>query len=439
MVVNQSVKNKAQRRRKRLMTGLVLLVGLAAIGYWLSQRDSASSLLQVPQLTKPEPKGGKIVRIESTQVIPAASVKALSAQNFGPAAPEPKGDIVKAVIVYTSELPDGTVVNQYARAYVPQSGTKLPALSFAPGTTGIGDQCAGSLEQPQIANWANYESHMATYAGQGVASIITDYEGMRDPSRLHHYMVGELEGRAVIDSLRALKSWNTVKERLDEDGQFVGGFSQGGHSAMWADKIAADYAPELSIKGVVGFGPVSDVTRTWADITRGATLSWFGAMVLTSYQDYYGRDYNTPSILLPNRLQNFERDAQSRCIDSFIQYYGRNPAGMYKPEFIQALASDSLASSGYTQLSSDLAKNAVGDQKTDSAKLINQGQQDNVILTGQQDAFMPKLCQASKGPAKLTVYPQANHYNIMVQGFSDTVSWIRTLQSGGQAPSSCQN
>lgn len=434
----RNVNRSSYAGRHRWVIGLTVLVLALAGAYWWQRYGSEIEFTAVqPQsiLKKEQPKGGKILSIESTETVAAEQVLAVSRQNYGAAAPPPQGAVTKALIKYQSYDTKNQPITVYARMYVPTTGSNLPTFAFAPGTTGIGDQCAGSLEQPAKSNWANYESHMMTYAGQGYASVITDYEGMRDPSRLHHYMIGELEGKALLDSVRALGNWETAKGRLGLNGLFVSGFSQGGHSAMWADKIAASYAPEMKIKGVIGFGPVSDVKRTLADVTRGANINWFGPFVLASYQDYYSQTYDVAKILQPRWVSNLNNDVTTHCIDSVINFWGRTPAGVYTPEFRQAMSSDNW--SGFADFSQALDKNEVGDQQTTSAKLINQGQQDNVILPGQQDYVLPKICRNSEGTVGYKLYPTATHYSVMVQSFQDTVNWMKTVTSGQTTTSAC--
>lgn len=381
-------------------------------------------------------RGGRIVQVEGLQTVPAEQVLALVRQTQGQQAAQPKGGVIKALISYTSYDQTNNEIKVYGRAYLPENLDQVAAIAFAPGTTGVGDQCASSLEQPQVANWQNYDSHMMAYAAQGNAIIITDYEGMRDPSRIHHYMVGELEGRVMLDSLRALQNWDTARGRIDDNKLFAAGFSQGGHAAMWADKIAAKYAPDLKLKGVIGFGPVSDVELTMADATRGANISWFGPLILASYGDYYKNNYNPGSILLPDKANNLMADVQSLCVDKLPTYYPR-PAQTYTPEFIQALSTGTLAQRGFKELKSDLDRNQAGDQKTTTAKLINQGQLDNVVLASQQQKAITKICRNSKGASSLKIYPRATHYNILAQSFLDTLGWIEAVNSG-QAPSTCR-
>lgn len=420
------------------MLAAALIVAGTAV-WFERQADGLDGLSLISRTVENKyPNAGKIVEVVSTQAFTLEQTWAISRQAYGTGAPQPKSPVTKALVKYTSYDEDGDEIEVYARIYVPQAGSELPIFGFAPGTTGIGDQCAASLEQPQAKNWANYESHMATYAGQGYATVISDYEGMRTPARIHHYMIGELEGRAVLDSVRALKNWTPVKGRLDTENVFLSGFSQGGHSAMWADKIAAEYAPTVKIKGVVGFGPVSDVERTLTDVTKGANINWFGPFLLTSYQDYYNRQYGSEQILIPRWATTFESEAASHCIDSLINHFGKTPAGVYTPEFIAAMTQGSIAQGPFKSFSDDLRKNAVGDQKTASAKRILQGQQDNVILPAQQDPAIKKICANSQGPAELKLYPTANHYNIMVLAFFDNLSWMESIRAGKAVATSCR-
>lgn len=424
-------------RHRRLIGLVILLLALAGVYWWQRYGSEVEFTAVQPQniLKKEAPKGGKIISIESVETVPAEQVLALSRQNYGAAAPQPTGPVTKALVRYQSYTPKNEEIVVYARIYLPTSGSNLPVFAFAPGTTGIGDQCAASLEQPAKSNWANYESHMMAYAGQGYASVITDYEGMRDPSRIHHYMIGELEGRAVLDSIRAMGNWENAKSRINKDATFVSGFSQGGHSAMWADKIAGTYAPEMNIKGVIGFGPVNDVKRTLADVTRGANINWFGPFVMTSYQDYYKRNYDVSTMLQPRWVNTLSNDVSTHCIDSVINYWGRSAAAVYTPAFRQAMSSGNW--NQFADFSQALDENEVGDQDTASAKLINQGQRDNVILHGQQEYVLPKICRNSQGAVGYKLYPSADHYNIMVQSFGDTIVWMKAVTAGQPTTSAC--
>lgn len=436
-----------RHRRYRLLSRLALTmfaIGLIGTGWqvasWLSPAVSGGGPLTLGPASTPIPKAGDIIATENVQTWTAQQAAAISRQTHGGRAPQVSTAITKITFRYRSQTPQGDWITVYGRAYLPASpASSLPVYGFAPGTTGIGDQCAASLEQPAKVNWANYDSHMVTYASQGYAVVTTDYEGMRDTSRIHHYMVGELEGRALIDAVRALRHLPQSAGRLRASDVFVGGYSQGGHAALWADKIASRYAPELTIKGVIGYGPVVSVASTLADVTRGANINWFGPYVLYSYRDYYQTAFPMNEIFVPKVANTLDTDVPAHCINTNIAFWGSSPAGVFTPQFLQVLASGVFAGTPYAELGKQLEANAVGNNPTASAKRINTGALDNVVLPSQQITGAAQLCASSLGAVALQVYPSATHYDTMAQSLADTLAWMRSVDSGQQVPSTCNS
>lgn len=426
------------RRRKGLTVrfGWLILLGILLTWTYSLGRtgEGIPGRSQIP-LVKDTRVQGTIVSPGNPEVFSKEHLLALSKERYGAAAPQPKFEVTKREIKYKSLALDGTEIEVFARVYIPKEDAKLTTFMLATGTTGVGDSCAASLEKPKIADWQNYESHMATFAGQGYLSIVTDYEGMRDPNRIHHYMVGEQEGRVLLDGLRALTNLEDSKDKFDESKVYIGGFSQGGHAAGWADKIAQKYAPEVAPRGVIGFSPVSDVFKTWSDITQGANINWFGPYVLTSYADQYNTIFPIDQILQPKFAQNLRQDVLSKCIDK-VQYWGPNSQAVYQPQFLEELKTGAL-SPEYSKLFNLMKENQVWDQPTRTPKLINQGGKDNVILPGQSQEAIAKICSNSTGQGSLKVYTEATHYNIIALSFNDTLSWIEALNSGRPIPNDC--
>ena len=378
---------------------------------------------------------GQILGIDEVKDYTAAQASALAKVDYGSWTIPAQSGVTKITFHYQSKDLDGTPITVYARAYIPDGKSNLPIFGFAPGTTGIGDTCAASLEQYPAHSLGNYDGHMMMYAGQGYASVITDYEGMRDPARIHHYMVGPLEGRAVLDSIRAMENLRQTKGKLDEQSVFLGGYSQGGHAAFWADEIAASYAPEMKITGVVGWGPVIDVRETLADVTKGADINWFGPYVLDSYQDYYKQSFDLPSILQPQWIPQLSEQVQSHCIDTDITFWGTDPAKVYQPGFLASITSPDFATQ-YPQLAADMAQNRTGDAPTPSAKRINEGRQDIIVPLMQQQAIIPTMCATSRGPVQLVQY-NATHYNDMAVSVHDTLTWMQSLRKGDKPATTC--
>lgn len=428
------------RQRTWRITGLLAI--LFVVTLLLYQRDETSDFIgRTLGPRRESPATGIILAMSEPTHLSLDQTNSLIKQTNDLAHASAKYPVSKRQITYNSKDKADQSFKVTARVYWPRdlpTDELAPVFAFAPGTTGMGDQCAASREQPAVKNWANYESHLVAYAGQGYAVIMTDYEGLGDPSRIHHYMVGELEGRSVLDSVRALFNLPDSKTLIDKNRVFLAGYSQGGHAAFWADRLVESYAPELSVQGIIGFGPVSDPFKTLRDVTKGANINWFGPLVLASYGDYYGAHYSLSRILLPQWTNDLLAHASAHCIDSISSYWGRTPDKIYTPEFVAALRDNKLSTSGYATLAGHLGQNSTGNAETASDKLINQGAQDNVILPEQQTEMMSRLCRHSRGAASLKLYPTANHYNTMSQSFADTVSWMRQVSAGTAVQNNCR-
>lgn len=431
------MRNRPRRRIRFSYIGAFWALLLGLIGFQAFQYLMGATELPLIKSPLPKPPGaGTIIEVVETRHFTAAEVTQAARQNYGLAFPASTKGTTRVVVRYRSTGQHDVLVPVYGRAYIPDQTTNTPVIAMAPGTTGVGDGCAASLEQPKVRNWANYESHLMAYASRGYASIITDYEGMRDPARLHHYMVGPLEGRAVLDAVRAIKRLPQA-EQLNAKQVFAAGYSQGGHSAFWANNIAVDYAPDVRLAGVIGWSPVMDVAETWRGVTAGSTLSWFGPYVLTSYSDYYGRSFNLGNILLPQWQTNLTVDVTTQCIDTNLKHWGIDPNKVFTPQFLADLRAGSLPEERYGSLQSYLDANQVKGENSTIPKLINQGMRDNVVLPSQQPPAVNRLCAAGRGAVLLKEYPVSSHYTVMRDSFNDTLAWIEQVRGGQRPASSC--
>ncbi|MCB0972282.1 MAG: hypothetical protein KDA97_12310, partial [Acidimicrobiales bacterium] len=123
-------------------------------------------------------------------------------------------------------------------AEAPAEGRTM--MTTAHGTTGIADECA-----PSKKGGANEGTLVRRAFADTAVVASTDYEGLGTPGR-HPYLVGESEGRSVIDALLAARELPDA-----ETGTRFGiaGYSQGGHGALWAAEVSAEWAPDLELVG----------------------------------------------------------------------------------------------------------------------------------------------------------------------------------------------
>lgn len=222
-----------------------------------------------------------------------------------PAARTPVPGITATQVLYRSTDANGAANAVSGTVLVPDApwlglGSR-PLVAWAVGTRGVGDACAPSYT---LSTGTDYEGLFIQAAlNRGWAVAVSDYEGLGTPG-LHTYVVGQSEGRALLDMARAAT-------RLPGSGLSsstpVGlmGYSQGGGAAGWAAELAGSYAPELKVKGTAAGGIPGDLTAV-ADFVEG------GPAVALALLASLGLDAAYPELDLENYLNSTGAQLQGR-------------------------------------------------------------------------------------------------------------------------------
>ena len=129
---------------------------------------------------------------------------------------------------YTTINQHGQPATSTAAIFLPKGPAPeggFPVLAWAHGTTGLGTQCAPSIN-PRSDRDSQYVNH---WLDQGYAIVASDYVGLGSPD-LHSYLNGKVTGANVIDSVIAAQN---LKEGAQLSKQWsVIGQSQGGGAAL---------------------------------------------------------------------------------------------------------------------------------------------------------------------------------------------------------------
>ncbi|GAB2480340.1 lipase family protein [Promicromonospora xylanilytica] len=225
------------------------------------------------------------------------------------------------LLMYHSTNATGVDVPVTGRVLVPNTPWRgegpRPIVSVASGTRGVGDACAPS-------RWLDYERpFIEPMLLAGWAVVVTDYEGLGTPG-MHTYVVGQSEGRAVIDMVRA--ATNLPATGLEAGGKVAfSGYSQGGGGAMWAGELQPSYAPELDLVGVAAGGVPADLNEVAEGLDGGVG---FGFLLMAAY----GLDAAYPELDLEDYLnergrETYERE-QDACVDAVLGHAFQN-IGMF--------------------------------------------------------------------------------------------------------------
>ncbi len=420
-----------RRHGYKIILGLLALISLSL---WWYRRPVAEVTKQIKvQTPKTQPVGGRIRKITpSGNLTPAGARYSVEEFDF----------------TYTSvDARNQQEIEVTARAYLPVGAGAQPLIAFGPGTTGPGPACAPTLERNSGKNWGSYDSVLSFYAGQGYPVAMTDYanrNGVISP-----YFVGESEARVMLDLVRAMQIFRAdpdFRGSVVSDQVFLAGYSQGGHAALWAEKLRPKYAPEIKIAGLILFAPATDMQRTFADSAKGATTVWLPPYVVAAYKDYYGQTTDPQAIFTPRYSPTLDADAAKYCINdvepfasSGIEYFGTPSSldALYQPNFLAAMRAGSINSVA-PDLGHQLDQNLAGEPE-DVPVLMVSGRKDQVILVGAQTDLAHRICKGNQSNLQWAL-SDANHYSSMFSaGKGPVLNWLGQLTSGQTPASECSS
>ena len=320
-------------------------------------------------------------------------------------------------VMYLSESIMGDPVVVTGVVLVPESpapdGGRV-AVSWAHGTEGLADECAPSIDPSKVAQYAT------PLLDHGWVVTATDYEGLGTPGR-HPYLVGESEGRGVLDIVKAA---HEIPEAELGDRYVVWGHSQGGHAALFAGEIAEEWAPDLELVGVVSGAPPSQLLALNAKL-QTTPFKHYVAMSVAGLNAGYGDDRAPLDAVLNAEGISWLANVDELCslnlgVAAFVVDFDR---------FETADPADVPA------WRSIIEENDPG-RFTDpipAPLLIVHGDADEQIPADSSDQLLEQLCAIGQ-VAERWVFPGANHTSVVRESYDDMVRWIADRVDGA-APS----
>lgn len=325
-------------------------------------------------------------------------------------------------ILYTSTDEDGRpiAVSGLVIAPVDPPPGPRPVLAWSHGTTGIIPPCAPSNTDAPLQGIPD----MTGPLDQGWVLTLTDYPGLGTPGT-HPYLVGQSEGRAVLDSVRAAHELDTDLE-LD-DRYAVWGHSQGGHAALFAGQLADEYLPEQQLVGVAALAPATRLQENLAAVAgteAGNLLTIFAVEAWTQYYD------DIPD----GTLTDEARRPAERIADICINQPSRFRiviAGLTLPSDV--LAIDPTTDPTWV---ARLDENAPDPAGIAGPLLVAQGLADEIIAPEVTAGWAADRCAAGS-PTAWHTYPDVNHTGVVGPGGADALSWTIDRFDGASAPDDC--
>jgi acetyl esterase/lipase len=333
------------------------------------------------------------------------------------------GDSEAFRFLYRSTGPKGEPIPVSGSIFIPSGPAPAGGrhvIAWAHPTSGVAPDCAPSLYPDRAGLIWNLRDMLS----EGYVVVATDYPGLGTDG-IHPYLIGESEGRAVLDSVRAARhlARNGTSNRFA-----VWGHSQGGHAALYTGEIAKRYAPELELVGVAAAAPATylvelfdDDATTEQDLIAMALLSWARLLNIS------------PGIIVePTVMEAFNETARG-CLTSIAQF--ETLEDDVKPlERHKFLKSDPTKTDPWKGI---MVRNSPGQAPAGAPVFIAQGTADTTVDPQVTKRFAKALC--AKGERVTFVeLPGVSHIFVARDSAPAAIRWMNERFSGAPAPSDCE-
>ena len=293
-------------------------------------------------------------------------------------------------------------------------------IAWAHPTSGVMPNCAPSMYPDRAGLIWNLRDMLS----QGYIVVATDYPGLGTDG-IHPYLIGESEGRAVLDSVRAARD---LPNSGASNRFAVWGHSQGGHAALYTGEIAARYAPELKLVGVAAAAPATNLIElfdddetTEQDLLAMALLSW--ARLL---------NVSPATIVEPPVLPAFNETARG-CLTSIAQFetLEKDEKPLQNQKFFKFDPSKTDPWKGL------MVRNSPGQAPAGAPIFIAQGTADTTVDPQVTKRFAETLCK--QGVQVMFVeLPGVSHIFAARDSAPTAIRWMNDRFRGAPAPSVCQ-
>lgn len=322
-------------------------------------------------------------------------------------------------------------------------GTALPTLLFLHGTSGFTDGCGPSVDD-EAATLA------AGLASIGYVVVAPDYLGLKgaDPETgfPHPYLVGEATAIASLDAVRALRGLSPESPGAVAPSPRVAVFggSQGGHAALWVERLAPYYARELELVGVAATVPPSDMVEQGTlalQTARSSTanmIAFYGASAA-----WYDLGSRLDEVFVPPLDVDVPSALSASCdpSDALAQY--TELAQVFQPGLLAAAASDVLGEVepwGCLLRESGLGTTSVARISADPPSfgvLFVTGEDDSLVDTPTERAAFAALC-ASGLPSTYLECAGASHTETSLWALPTILDFLAARVAGEAFAPSCE-
>jgi len=177
---------------------------------------------------------------------------------------------------------------------IPQGAAGARPLASIQRPTILQEDEAPTASTPQ-------QLQAAALASLGYVVALPDLLGFGDSPGIHPYVHTKASATAVVDMLRATRSWAATNGQALNDHLFLAGYSQGGHATMAAHRMLEEqHADEFTVTAAAPMAGPYDLSGTMFDLLEQPfDTPYYFPYLLFGYDEVYGFMTNDSDILQP--------------------------------------------------------------------------------------------------------------------------------------------
>jgi pimeloyl-ACP methyl ester carboxylesterase len=317
-----------------------------------------------------------------------------------------------------------------------------PVVTWAHGTSGLPRNCAPSLVDNPAQDAKFYfltdsDAQMdfgvpglTQLIAKGYVVVATDYQGLDGPG-VHQYLIGETEGRNVLDAALAVRQ---IPQANAGAQAIAMGWSQGGQAAVWAAQLT-DYLSDVKLVGAVALAPVNSLeqSRVFEQmVAAGAKLKPMSSV--ERGMAWYAMTVAFPELKLSDVFTPVGVDFYAQSIKVGQCNHHMGDAYAYTEGYLGPIVRTDLANQD--AWSRREAQEALGVVPAKTPVAVFQGDQDTAVAPAATEAYVKSGCTAGAVIA-YTAYKGVDHIRLAAKAEPDFLAWIADRFAGKAASTSC--
>ncbi|WP_216211524.1 lipase family protein [Amycolatopsis aidingensis] len=401
------------RARRLLGTLLAAVTGLAVLT--VGAAPAAAESFYDPPTPLPPGENGDIIRHEPAEffIDPIKLIR-------------PDAQVQR--IMYRSTDTHGEPIAVTGTVLTPNSPWRgegeRPVVGYAPGTQGVGDECAPSKA---LSAGLEYEGpFIAGLLTRGYGVVVTDYEGLGTPG-VHTYVNRAAEGHAVLDAVRAAQ--RLPEANLPDAGPVAtAGYSQGGGASAAAAELHPEYAPELDLRGSYAGAVPADLAKVARNLDGHYAAGFLGYALLSMDEAY--PELNIPDVL-NERGKRLLAEVEHQCTPQAIVAHAFTKS--------TGLTKDGRPLSAYLgeePYASRVAEQRIGERAPEVPMLVVHSVLDDIVPYGQGRQMARDWC-ADGTTVQFSSSLVPTHVGGAIRAFPEMFLWLGDRFAGKTPPDNC--